>query len=393
MPSVKPKESLSSFLDRAVPLIISDEGMNPRQAVIRGTEVYRQPVKATEALVLGGIGDLDEIQAIDDFTYEKEIMYPGNFTKEDFSFSTDKATVDHWAGKVKEFNDAEIEIPITSEHSEAPEARLGSIVGASVKKDSRGRDGLFVKMKFVDKESAKIGLKNQVSLYSPAKYKDSRKVEHVYPIRHVAVTSYPVVTKLDGYTPIAASFSKPQIEDVTMVKILELADGIGLKLSEKTSEDAASKAILDEVKGLKDRVTSLEAVKAELDTLELSFKGYKAANPPKAAEIPVSDAMLKIVEENRELKLSQLVQHSNISPVVKQKMLENFCTKDGISLVLSQNHNDGFDTFIDIMAENNIVELGGKTGPQTLTLSKSDAEKLKGTENDPYLLVNRIPSK
>ena len=393
MPSVKPNESLSDFLERAVPLFVSLDGANKAQATARGTEVYRQPVKATEALVLGGMDDLDTMKVFDAFTYEKEIMYPGEFTKEDFSFSTDKATLEHWAGKVKEFGKAEIEIPITSEHSEAPEARLGSIVDASVKKDSRGRDGLFVKMKFVDAKSAEVGLKNQVSLYSPAKYKDSRKVEHVYPIRHVAVTSYPVVTKLDGYTPIAASFSKPPNEDETMVKILELAGGIGLKLSDKSTEEDASTAILSEVKGMKTRLAALENAERERDVLKLSFEGYKTANPPKAAPMPVSDAMVKMIGENRELKLSQLVQGSRISPVVKQLLLDQFCTKEGVSLVLSQNHNDGFDTFIDIMAKNDVVALGGTTGPQTLTLSKTDAEKLKGTADDPNLLADRIPSK
>jgi len=242
--------------------------------------------------------DCDFLQLGETLTFEKEHAYVGKFQKgDDPEFELTEEALSHFAAETNRYieNGNKCNLPV--EHTTDPEKNHGENKKWFVKDDSKGRRGLFSLTEFRDAEAAKLARTAQTSIFCPAKYKDGAQNEYVRPIRHVALTDYPVIPGLDGFTPIAASLvSVPRKENSSMSETLKgLAEGIGLQLSEDVFADEAkaSKSILD----------AFAAINLELS----DYKEYKKLNPPKVDPVRVSKSQVAMVRENRELKLSHLV--------------------------------------------------------------------------------------
>lgn len=299
----------------------------------------------------------------DTFTYEKEHAYEGQFTKGDFSFELTADTLKHFADESNRYikNGNKCDLPV--EHTTDPEKNRGQVSQWNVKTDSKGRFGLFSVVKFRDKDAAVLAKTAQTSIFAPPEHKDGAGHEYIRPIRHVALTDNPVIPGLDNFTPIAASLVEKKGSDMSLKK---LATAIGLELSEEKKDEEIASAI---------EVTFSDFQK-KLKAKDVEFSEYKAANPPKSDPVKISKANREMLIENRELKLSQLVENGRILPCVKKQLQEMYCTDTRANLVLSETLEDDFNELISALKDNDPIKLSETTGPQVQDVSSLLNEKV-----------------
>jgi DNA-binding ferritin-like protein len=99
------------------------------------------------------------------------------------------------------------------------------------------------------------------------------------------------------------------------------------------------------------------------------------SNEPKATD----PAVVRLVHENRTMKLNNLIQGGNITPAVAGELNKVFNDPNSLELSLSQG-DDRFDDVVKILAHNDTVSLREKTGAQTTVKLSSEVEE-KDEEN------------
>lgn len=320
--------------------------------------------------------DCDIIQLGESLLFEKEHAYVGKFQKGDEpEFELTKEALEFIASESNRYieNGNKCNLPV--EHTTDPEKNRGENKKWFVKEDSKGRQGLFSLTEFRDAEAAKLARTAQTSIYAPPTYKDGAKNEYTRPIRHVALTDYPIIPGLDRFTPIAASLVPFESKESSMPILKDLAEGVGLQLSEDVfADDAkATKSILEAIKG----------IKAASENAVLELSEYKKLNPPKVDPIRISDAQVDMLRENRELKLSALVKEGKILPCVKKSLEEVFCAKSNLTLALSEGKEDNFKAVVAALSDNDPIKLSELSGPQTQT----DIATLLNKETNPLMKV------
>lgn len=324
-----------------------------------------------EATYFKGIPNLEgfALAGNDPLTFTKELIYASDFNKQGKEFSVDAACLDHWHKSIGTFNEAGIKIPLPIGHVEDAESNRGEIIGSERKLNSLGKEALYVKMQFRDEEAAKLAKTSDVSLYTPKQFTDGTGTVHQFPIRHVAITDYPVIPKLEGFEVIAASFMTPKtlIEDkVDNMALKVLAAQCGLSLGNDLEDDKIEEAIVLGFKSLNDKLT--------------------AATKPVGPTFKPTPAMVDMLKENRSLKLGQLVKDANITPAVATDLVAAFCNDDCISLSLSDNTdttNALFDVVIKALAKNEPVIKPESSGVNAgVRLSHDD---LRDAEKNPLL--------
>jgi len=311
----------------------------------------------------------------DGLRFEKEHAYVGKFRMKrpegPFDFELTASALEEIASETNRYIENGNKSNLPTRHTEDSEANRGHNLKWYVKEDSKGRTGLFSLTEFRDVEAAKLAKTAQTSIYCPPTWEDGQKNKYVRPVKHVALTDYPVIPGLDGFTPIAASLVT---DKEIIMPIKDLAANIGLQLSDEV--------LADESKAFGAIQLAFEEVKAEA---ELQLSEYKKLNPPKADPIKVSKPQIAMLRENRELKLSQLVEKGNILPCVKKKLEDIFCGEAVLSLALSQDdHVDDFAKVVDALRDNDALKLSEVTGPQTQNVGL-----LLSEETNPVMAVAR----
>jgi hypothetical protein len=134
----------------------------------------------------------------------------------EYKFKITPQILDHLALSVDVQRQNSVEIPYAKQHKgwELAENRWGDIVGSSRKRNSKGKDALYLHVKFSDEEAKKVGLRSNVSVGVPPLSYDGLGRRYTNPLRHLAATSAPVVPGLDPWQAIAASFESPDFEPI-----------------------------------------------------------------------------------------------------------------------------------------------------------------------------------
>lgn len=319
-----------------------------------------------EATYFKGIPNLESFTLSKDnpLVFTKEVIYESDFSKDGNEFSVDVACLDHWHNSITTFKEAGIKIPLPLGHVDDPEANRGEIIGSERKLNKNGLESFYVKLQFRDEEAAKLAQTSDISLYSPNTFTDGNGTVHQFPIRHVAITDYPVIPKLEGFEVIAASFITPKLhlndkkDKVNNMVLKVLAVQCGLSLSSDLEDAKIEEAI---VLGFKD----------------LSTKLAEATKPVGPIFKPTS-SMVSMLKENRELKLSQLVKDHNITPAVATDLIAAFCNEGCISLSLSDETDTTsvlFNVVIKALAKNEPVIKPEGSGLNTgIRLSHDDID-------------------
>jgi hypothetical protein len=293
----------------------------------------------------------------DPLTYRKEIIYVGDFTKQqdNLKFSVNQDVLEHWHNTTSAMLANGVEIPIPAKHTEDSDAKRGTLVGTEIAKNAKGLPALFGFIKFVDDAAAKSGKNNDVSLYSPSEFVDGKGNKYYRPIRHVALTDYPVIPGLGKFEAIAASLAAPSQpppivkkgDSEMSIDVKKLGAKLGIPMD--TADDKLELALS----------TAIDALIAK------AAKAHGGEKPPIAA------GFLSLAATNRKSALKSLVEKSKISPAVCKTLEDAFVTNDHLALSLSLDsagalqYSDGFDAWVTALSGNEVVPLKKEqTGPQ-----------------------------
>lgn len=273
--------------------------------------------------------------------YHKPLIKVGKYTKDSdgVSFVVTDDLLTHWNNTVLEMSENGIKIPVPLGHTENNKGYLKS----TFIKDKT----LIGVIDLVGTDAAELAKTQDVSIYVPPKFTDGKGRTYNRPIRHVALTSYPVIPGLGEFEAVAASLIL-----INKEKEMELG---AIKLALNVEGEATEDSILAGITKLKESIP-----------IQLSF----------------NDATIKVATENRELKIGQLINTGKITPAVGEELKKIYTTKDNITLSLS-SEDSTFDKMVEALSKNeSVVKTGEKTGQQTLELSDPN----KGGDERNYLI-------
>ena len=333
-------------------------------------------VKMSSVNILVEPKDLDVTFTGNELVYDKQHLYEGRFQQNSTQFDITEDALYHFAAETNRYIDSGNKVNLPLEHTVDPEKNRGHCFDFYVRRDSKNRLALFSKVQFRDEEAAKIARTASTSIFSPPKFTDGSGNEFVRPIRHVALTDYPVVNSLDGFEVIAASLVVPPLPKKGKdMAILDLAAKIdGLSLSENADDSIAERSIIDFIAALNGKVVELSETKKE-------YEKYVMENPKKADPVRISAAQKKMLADNRDMKLSKLVEANKITPAVKKSIRDIYCTESALTLVLSHDQDDSFDELVMALSENDAIKLLDKTQAQVADPTMMDPA------NNPLLAV------
>lgn len=259
--------------------------------------------------------------------FEKEHAYVGDFSTGDAQFTLDASALTHIANETNKYISAGNEVNLPIEHTDDPEKNRGRAFDFSVRIDSNGRTGLFSKVEFRDDESAVLAKTAKTSIFCPSEYTDGKGTKYIRPVRHVALTDYPVIPGLEGFKPIVASL--------------------------------------------------IQNRESKMPLLNLLWGYFWKRNPE---PIKASQVQIAMLLENRSLKLSQLVKEGAISPAVEKKLKDIFCASNRLSLCLSQNFDDSFNAIVDALKENKGFKFSELSGNQSVSFGQKNNPMMAAAE-------------
>ena len=269
--------------------------------------------------------------------FRKEVIKVGKYihpaTKKAFEITVD--TLNHWVATFNRWIGAGNQVPIPLGHSEVnnPEANAGWVTNLAVEGDS-----LYGIMELSD---PKLALTTDVSICVEPEIADGKGVKYSNIISHIALCTDPVIAGLEKFMKL--SLSKGETD-------MEFLKKIGKAL------------------GLKDEESTEEAVMLALE-----------AKKPVASVVPVvavvTDPLVKLVSENRALKLSNLVKAGLITPAVNDVITAKYVEVKALALSMASKQEDGFDILYDVLVQNKPVNLDEVTGVQSLELTNKSVAK------------------
>lgn len=305
--------------------------------------------------------------------YRKEIIKVGEYVKkaDNLRFVITPATLSHWVDTFRAMRENGVKIPVPLVHDENvtldSESNRGWVDDLFVVDDA-----LVMTCELFDKDVENLVKRNDVSLFSPPEWTDGRGNRYVRPIQHIALTPVPVVPGLGDFVPIAASFGDTKMS----VDLKQLGADIGIK--EELTAKNAGELILAFCTDLKDQVKTATDKTASLSK-ELEAAKKKPEPPDKKNPAEVHPTVLRLAHRNRTMQVDALVAGARLTPAVRDKIkARKIGERDGdmaaLKLSLEQEHEDDFDFWMEMFAENDPVKLGEQTGAQT-KLELSDPNK------------------
>jgi hypothetical protein len=296
--------------------------------------------------------------------YRKELITTGKYIKaaDGIEFEVTDDTLNHWVLAFAQWTASgnKVPVPLTHDNADNPENNRGWVVD-----EFREGDSLIGLIDLIGEDADKLAASSDVSIYTPKKYTDGRGNVYTWPITHVALCTNPLIPGLKGFEAIAASLAQPIKQETKIMDHKVLADLLGLTdITPENAEEKIKAAIAD----LKKKAEGAAMQSAEDEEKKKKEEEVAAAALAASAKKTADPVMVKLVTENRAMKLNALVAASKITPAVKDKLAKQFLDKDTLGLSLSSGTEDGFDAMITALSENNPVELAEQSGAQVIAL-------------------------
>ncbi len=270
--------------------------------------------------------------------FRKEVIKVGHYrhpdTKQEFDITID--VLNHWVATFNRYlaGGNSVPIPLGHQREGMPEANAGWVTDMVVEDNS-----LYCIMELSDPE---LSLTTDVSVCIEKETTDGKGIVYKDIITHVALCTNPVIVGLEKFTKLSLSIGEPNMEFLK-----KLAVKLGIKTAEPTE-----------------------------DEIMLALGDMKK---PVAPVVPVVvtkvDPLVKLVSENRELKLSNLVKAGLITPAIKDVIAAKYVEVGVLTLSMASKQEDGFDVLYNVLVQNKPLDLSEVTGIQSLELS--DASKVK----------------
>lgn len=272
--------------------------------------------------------------------FRKELIRVGKYVKDSTkqSFDITSAMLAHWVAEFAKWikNGNKVPIPLGHEYADQPEKNVGWVTSLFIEGNS-----LFGILELIDPQ---LALLTDVSIAVPDEVIDGNGIKYRQPIVHVALTTQPVVTGLEGFEKMSLSLNEG---DFNMKILKTIAKALGLEDEEPTEE-----MVLSAVEKITEKSTSTE------DPLQKT------------------DPVVKLVSENRALKLSNLVKAGLITPAIKDVITAKYVETKALALSMANKQEDGFDTLYDVLVQNHPSKLLDEiSGVQSLELSNQSADK------------------
>jgi len=326
--------------------------------------------------------------------YDKQFAYVGQFYKaaDDIEFEITEQAIDHWVDVQDSLLSEHIEVPMPLEHinKDNPEKKRATALSYFKKTDSKGRVGLFGKVKFKNETAARDLCDSQTSIYVEREMiTPVKKKHHHLPITHVAFTNYPVLPGMDKFTEIAASlnatpvftkdfFKSKDIDMADTISLSALAKSLGIEVKEKQDDKVTSEGIVGAFSSLQKESSSL---KEKTSLLEKEVESLTKQIPAKKNLPVISASILGMGTENRQHKIDDLLREGFISSAQAKNASDKYCSKPCMVLSLSsESSTDDFEWWVKNeklgLSETLFTDENGETRPQnrgdSLTLSNSD---------------------
>jgi hypothetical protein len=306
--------------------------------------------------------------------YRKEVFYVGDFLMQDgegnrFPSAVTEEFIDELVATGTQMLSDGIDIPVPIEHTNSPEKKRGHVVKLAKEIDSKGRVGFFNYVKFRDADSAKAFANSDVSAYITPKFTSGNGKTYHRPLRHLALTDYPVIPALDRFEAISLSLSS----GASNMPLKSLAKRLGITLEDGDDDAAIQKKIVTAYKA-KGKPAPKEAKLSDPPADPPNDPKKEPAKQPETKK--VSPLLLSSIKDSRSAKLEKLVAERRITPSQRDVILSDYCTDEGITLALSDTAvDDGFDGLLNVLAKNEpYLKSGEHSGPQVLELGISDQQ-------------------
>lgn len=306
----------------------------------------------------------------DPLVYEKQVAYVSQFYKaaDDLEFEITEEFIDHWVNTFAAMSQEGVGVPMPKGHTTDPEMKRASVLSLEKKIDSKGRIGLFEKLKFNDADAAAALSNSDVSIYVEKSMTSGTGKFYQYPITHIAFTDYPVIPGMDKFVAVAASlkatpvFPKDVFKKDKDMTLSQLAKALSISVEENDNDDTLSQKISDCFVALSNENKALK----------------EKIEKPKEEKPKLSPAIVSMGLENRKLKLQGLLDEGYMSPAEYDSAEKHYCSEDAVTLALSSDsHVDNFEWYVETIKKRtpNKVHRDSSTGPQVdeeLVLSLSN---------------------
>jgi hypothetical protein len=321
----------------------------------------------------------------DPLEFEKELVYCGDFVKDDLHFSVKPDDLTHWQATHRQFLDNGLECQLPIEHTENPEANRGKVIGMEVKPNKKGILALFGKVRFRDADAAKLASTANCSIFVPHEYKDGAGRTYKRPITHVALTDYPVVTGLEKFQPIAASFSTgtdmaTAPAATTNASLMALAEKFAIPVAGK--DDGTLQKDLDglftQMKADNDRYIAL-LKENDIDPASKPEAPAEGDGTPAPEAIAASHGpMLALMKKDRTRDIEELKRNGFVTPAVAADLIKDHCSNEALALSMKSGSSASFDSLVSSFKKNGpTVNFKQRTQAQN-TIALSNGGKSEG---------------
>lgn len=348
--------------------------------------------------------------------FRKELIYPGHFVKKtesgdvEFELPCDEQTIDHWVATFEKMRENGIDVPLPVGHTSSPEANRGKVVKLTKEQNPARKDlgpSLYCYVEFRDDRAADLAKTTNVSLFSPPVQMDGHGNRYVRPIKHVALTDYPLIPGLAEFEPVddrtrkalALSFDDFLCEDeppetLTMT-IAELADQMGVEYPEGADDATIGQAILDawdaepEGEETLEENTLPDEELLEEDPLLSADDTLPEEEPELAASL--APRVRSQFKRARSTEIDGLVTLKKITPAQARDLKSTFCTDKAVTYALSADTEDPFPGVVRALSlGSDQFATGSRTGHQQVSKdqdssvvsdAKKRAERARATQN------------
>lgn len=261
--------------------------------------------------------------------------------------------------------------PITNmhDHSGDPDHARGALLGTFI-----DGDRLMGRIKLVGQKAIEAARKAGVSIYSPGRVQATDGKWYDAPIKHVALTTSPVV---HGQGPFieAGEGSDPDpgepftpAEEQTMKLSADTLKA--LELSDAAKPEDTEAAI----------VAALAKRDEKINTLNGQVDALKAELADKPAKVELSNTERSLSKRALKSELESLVQGGHIVPAVADELAAKL-SDDAYLVVPDGSEDPRFASILEPLRKNDAVKLAEQTGPQR-KVALSDARRDGLTDDD-----------
>lgn len=126
------------------------------------------------------------------------------------------------------------------------------------------------------------------------------------------------------------------------------------------------------------KIAEALGIKEAEPTEDLVLSALKEVKPPQGKQEfsqEVTDPVVKLVSENRALKLSNLVKAGLITPAIKDVIEAKYVEVKALALSMSNKADDGFDILYEVLSKNTPLALKEVSGVQSFELANNSVEQ------------------